>query len=57
MIGFNEHLPNNKGSILYTYTNTRFTQKGAAAAVPLLVLHTHQKSIPRYLGKANQNNI
>ena len=44
MIGFNEHLPNNKGSILYTYTNTRFTQKGAAAAVPVLV-HTHQKSI------------
>ena len=45
MIGFNEQLPN-KGSILYTYTNTRFTQKGAAAAVPVLV-HTHQKSIPR----------
>ena len=43
MIGFNEQLPN-KGSILYTYTNTRFTQKGAAAAVPVLV-YTHQKSI------------
>ena len=46
MIGFNEHLPNNKGSILYTYTNTRFTQKGAAAAAVPVLVHTHQKSIP-----------
>ena len=42
MIGFNEHLPNNKGSILYTYTNTRFTQKGAAA-VPVTSTYTSKK--------------